>query len=199
MSEPRDVPPEDVEVFPPGTTDEEFRRRYYHERREEPEWLAWKWASRGRGFPWLGVLLVLIGAALLVQYLVPTVAAGTLVLLAIGLAFLVGWLVGGSWFSMVPGVLLVSLAGARLIENLNIYDGPGLTSVALAIGFLVIWLLAYSTNRRWTWSLWAAAIFGLIGLVQLSGELTGLPELRGLWPVLIIGAGILLLLNARRR
>jgi hypothetical protein len=150
------------------------------------------------------VLLVLIGVALLIQYVVPQVGVGTLVLLAIGGAFLAGWLFGGSWFSMVPGVLLVSLAVARLVEDLGIFAGPGVSvpgivSLALALGFLVIWLIAYRSERRWAWPLWGAAVFGLIGFAQASGWILGMRELGAVWPVLIIVVGLLLLLNTRRR
>lgn len=196
MSEPRNVtPPEDSE---------EFRARYYEERREEPEWMAWKWASRGRSFPWLGVLLVLIGIGLLVQFFVPEVRISTLVLAAIGGAFLAGWIFGGSRFSMIPGVLFVALSLALLIEDLGLLlapreSVPGLVSLSLALGFLFIWFIAYRAERRWGWPLWGAAIFGLIAFVQGSGRLLGLPELGAVWPVLLIILGIVLLLNARRR
>jgi hypothetical protein len=197
VNEPRNVTPGQNEG-------DEFRARYQQERAEEPEWMAWRWANRGRAFPWLGVLLVLIGLALLAQYLFPQVSAGTLVLLAIGLAFICGWLFGGSWFSMIPGVLIASLGTAELIEDLALLgpagqDVPGLASTSLAIGFLVIWLLRYASNRRSAWPLWGAALFGLIGLAQLSGRLIGLPALNLLWPVIIIGVGIVVLLSARRR
>ncbi|CAN5822889.1 hypothetical protein BH24CHL6_BH24CHL6_11980 [soil metagenome] len=195
MTEPRNVTPEQSE---------EFRARHQQERAEEPEWMAWKWASRGRGFPWLGVLLVLIGIGLLVQYLVPDVRVSTLVLLAVGGAFLASWLFGGSRFSMVPGVLFVSISLAMLVEDLGIIFGPGVpvpgaVSLGLAAGFLVIWLIGQRWQRRWTWPLWGAAVFGLIGFVQASGRLLGVPQLGALWPLLIIGLGVLVVLSARRR
>lgn len=197
MSEPRNVTP--------GHEDrEEFRSRYYQERAEEPEWVAWKWARGGRGFPWLGVLLVLLGLGLLVQFVFPIISIGTLLLLAIGVAFLAGWLLGGSWLSMVPGVLITALGLAELVEDLALLGPPGedvagLASSALALGFLLIWLLGYLRGRRSTWPLWGAALFGLIGVAQLSGRLVGIPELGALWPVLVIAVGVLLILNARRR
>lgn len=173
-------------------------------RSDQGEWTGWTWEGRGRSFPWLGVLLVLIGVALLIQYAVPAVGVGTLVLLAIGLAFLVGWIVGGSRFSIVPGILFLALGIAELIEDLAFLgppgeDVPGLASSALALGFLLIWLVGYATNRRSSWPLWGAAIFGLIGVAQLSGRLVNIPALGALWPVLIIVAGIVLLLAARNR
>lgn len=193
MSEPRNVTPGSE----PGQ--DQFHRRFYNERSEGPEWIGWSWASRGRGFPWLGVLLVLVGIGLLVQYVFPTIGAGTLVLLAISLAFLAGWLFGGSWISMVPGLLILALAVARLIDELNVYAGPGTTSLCLAVAFLLIWLISSARGRQRTWPLWGVAIFGLIGLVQVSGRIAGMPELGALWPAVIIVIGVLVLLSSRRR
>jgi hypothetical protein len=198
VSEPRNVTPGHDQG------EDEFRSRFYTERAEEPEWMAWKWARGGRGFPWLGILLVLLGAGLLLQFVLPQVAVGTLLLLAIGLAFVAGWLIGGSWLSMLPGVLITSLGLAELVEDLALLgpagqDVPGLGSTALALGFVVIWLIGISAGRRSNWPLWGAALFGLIGVAQLSGRLVGIPELGLLWPVVIIVIGALLIFSARRR
>jgi hypothetical protein len=195
VSEPRNVTP----GADTRTTDEQFRRRYFSEREEGPEWQAWTWASQGRGFPWLGVLLVLVGLGLLIQFIFPGVSVGTLVLLAVGLAFLAGWIFGGSWFSMIPGVLIVSLSGGRLLQELGILTGPGITSLALAAGLLIIWAVARARGRNYALALWAAALFGLIGFIQVSGRLVGIPELGAFWPVVIIVIGLILLYNARRR
>ena len=165
----------------------------------QPEWTGWTWARRGWNFPWLGVLLVLVGVGLLVQYLVPGVGAGTLILLAIGLAFFAAWLIGRSWIAMVPGLLILALAAARLIDDLGIYTGPGTTALCLAGAFGLIWLIGYSRGQRGSWSLWGLAVFGLIGLVQASERIVGLPELGALWPIVVIVLGVLLLVAARRR
>lgn len=164
-----------------------------------PEWFGWSWSGGGgRNFPWLGVLLVLVGAALLIQYFVPNVSIGTLILLAIGVAFTAGWLFGRSFFALILGLLVLAVAVARLIDELGIYRGPGTTSVCVAAALLLIWLIGYSRGRRSTWPLWGAAIFGLIGGVQVAARLTPVPDLGAIWPALIIALGILLLLNARR-
>lgn len=166
---------------------------------------AWSWdgRGRGRGIPWLGVLLVLVGIALLVQYFVPGLSAGTLVLLAIAVAFLAGWLIGGASVAMVPALLVLALGVAELVEDLALLgpqgeDVPGLASSALAIALVAIWLINAARGRKSMWPLWGAAIFGLIGVAQLSGRLIGIPSLSGLWPVLIIIVGVVVLLNARR-
>lgn len=166
---------------------------------EDPEWGGWWMARRGWNFPWLGVLLVLVGVGLLIQYFVPTVTSGTLVLAAIGLAFLAAWAVGGSRWAVVPGALMLALATSGLVRDLGVYNGPGVTALALAAAFGLIWLIGYSRGVRSVWPLWGLAIFGLIGAVQVSGRITAIPELGALWPVVIIIVGVLLLLSARRR
>ena len=169
---------------------------------DHTDWNGPTWTGRGRNFPWLGLLLVLVGAALLVQAALPAnihISAGTVLLFALGGALIGGWLFGGSWFAAVPGLLLFALAFAGLIRELNIYTGPGTTALSLAVAFLVIWAIGRARGRRSMWSLWAAGILGLIGIVQISGQLTSIPELSVVWPVVIIVVGILLVVSARRR
>jgi len=59
MSEPRNVTPDDARP-------DDFHRNYYNERAQGPEWAAWSWGRRGWNFPWLGILLVLVGVGLLI-------------------------------------------------------------------------------------------------------------------------------------
>lgn len=196
---------EPINVTPGGPpSEDEFHRRYYAERDQGPEWKSWDWAAKGRGFPWLGVLLVLIGVALLIQYFVPAISVTTLVLLAVALAFLAAWVLGGSSLAMVPGLLVLGIGLAELLEDMAVFgpagqDVPGLWSAAIALAFVAIWGLGWANKRQSSWPLWAAAIFGLIAAVQMSGRIFALPALGALWPVLIIGIGIFLLLGARQR
>jgi hypothetical protein len=194
MTEPRDVTPEDERM---QMAQEETERR-----QEQSEWAQPAWTtSRGRSFPWLGILLVLVGVALLVQAAVPpnTLSTGTVLLLAIGIALVAGWVFGGSWFAAIPGLLLIALGAAGLIRELHIYDGTGLTALSLAVAFLVIWLIGLWRDRRSRWPLVAAAILGLIGAIQVLGQLRNIPELGVVWPVVIIVVGIVLLIVSRRR
>lgn len=191
MNEPRNVTPDDARP-------DDFHRNYYNERDQGPEWGAWWTARRGWNFPWLGVLLVLVGAGLLIQYFFPAVSVGTLILAAIGLSFLAAWIFGGSRWAFVPGALITALAAAGVVRELNVYTGPGATALALAAAFLLIWLIDYARGVRSTWPLWGFAIFGLIGFVQISGRIAAIPELGALWPVVIIVVGLVLLLASRR-
>lgn len=169
-----------------------------HDSATPPEWLAWAWASdRNRSFPWLGLLLVMVGVVLLINYFLPTVSIGTLILLALALVFFSGWIFGGSRFILVPGLIVLALAVARLIDELNIYTGPGTTPLCLAAAFGVMWLIFVARGRRATWPLWGVAIFGLIGLVEVSSHLASIPDYGGLWPALIIVIGLILVVNSR--
>lgn len=201
MTEPRNVTPEEAWVGepPPPSTEPPPAPA---STQPQPEWWSGSWEGRPRGFPLLGVLLVLIGVGLLVQFAFPAVSVGTLILLAIGVAFVAAWLIGRSWFAMVPGFLLLSLGAAELLEDLGVFrpagqDVPGLAATALAIGFLLIWIVSRLGRRKWNWPLWAAAVFGLIGVAQLSA-FVALPQFGAVVPLLIIVLGVLVLFNWRR-
>jgi len=193
------------EPEPRNVTPEDERQQQAHEdverRADESDWTGQTWTNRGRNFPWLGILLVLVGLALLIQAALPpnTITAGTVLLLAIGVAMIAGWLFGGSWFAAIPGLLLLALGVARLISELNIYSGPGITALSLAGAFVLIWAIGLARERRSRWPLVAAIILGLVGLIQVFGQLSNIPELGVVWPVVIIVVGVLLLISARRR
>ena len=121
MTEPRNVTPNDAQP-------DDFHRNYYNERAQGPEWAAWSWGRRGWNFPWLGILLVLVGVGLLIQYFVPGVGAATLVLTAIGLSFLAAWLFGerlmpivmlGGGLILVAVILLTRAELGKRTENSN--------------------------------------------------------------------------------
>ena len=79
------------------------------------------------------------------------VSAGTVLLFAIGVAMIIGWLFGGSWFAAVPGLLLLALGVSRLVFELNVYQGPGLTALSLAVAFVLIWLIGLARKKRSRW------------------------------------------------
>ena len=113
-----------------------------------PEWTGWSWAqNRERTFPWLGLLLVMVGAGLLIQYFVPGISAARSSSPRISIAFFAG-LFGGPDALLIPGLLIGALVVARLIDELNIYTGPGTTALAVAAAFLIIWLLGAAAAER---------------------------------------------------
>ena len=198
MDAPRNVTPPDEQAelnmdsssttVPPG------------QRGSAQDWSGAAWTTgRGRSFPWLGFLLVLVGVALLIQALLPTsVTTGTVLLIAIGVALIAGWLFSGSWLAVIPGLLLLALGIANIIRELNIYTGPGITAFSLAVAFVLIWAIGLARDRPSRWPLVFAGLLGLIGLVQVVGQLSAVPELGFVWPIVIIVVGVVLLINARR-
>jgi hypothetical protein len=199
MNEPKNVTPAEERQ---GISAEESGFWSESGRADEGAYWTGTWTSSGRSFPWLGVLLVLIGVALLVAYAFPGVSSSTLVLLAIALAFLAGWIFGRSYVAMIFGFLTLALGVAELIEDMGLIGGPaqdvpGLWSASLAFAFLAIWLVGWATRRRSTWPLWGAAIFGVLGVIELSGRLSGLPIMGALWALIIIAVGVFLVWRAR--
>lgn len=199
MNEPRNVTPEEERerLAQAGAEMPDDTTRHTDAARE---WNGWADERRGgRNFPWLGILLVLVGVALLIPAAFPdSVSSGTVLLFAIGIALVAGWVVSRSWLAAVAGLLLLALGTAGLVRDLDIYTGPGTTALSLAAAFLVIWLISL-TRGRTRWPLVAAAILGIIGLIQISGQLANIPELSVIWPIVIIGVGLLLLVSSRRQ
>ena len=71
-----------------------------------------------------------------------TVTTGTVLLLAIGVALVAGWLFGGSWFAAIPGLLLLALGVARADPRAaTSTTGPVSTALSLAAAFVVIWVI----------------------------------------------------------
>jgi hypothetical protein len=165
-------------------------------RPEWPEWSEWSWSPRRR-VPWLGIVLVLFGLALLVEQLTP-LSASTLMLGAVAIAFAASWLVGGSRWAMAPALVFGALAIPQALTDLGYLVGPGWGSISIALAFLLIWLIGSRRGRRRGWAFWLAVIFGLFGMTQVSRELAWLPPLDAFWPVVFIVLGVAVIVGARR-
>lgn len=163
-----------------------------------PEWSAWTWTSGGRrGVSWLGVLLVLLGVALLIQQVNPAISFTSLFLLALGLAFGAAWIFGGLRGATVPALVLLALALARLVTELGYVTGDGWTPLFLGVALLIAWLAGLIQHARREWALWLGLILGVYGLAQVWSVIPGLPDLSLLWPVALIVLGLVLLLRRR--
>ena len=161
--------------------------------------LPWPWAP-GRPFPWLGVVLVLLGVGLLIRQLAPSISVLGLVLLAVGLAFAAAWLLARNRWAIVPALLLLALAAARLLGDLGLLRGEGWTALLLGAALLAIWLLGRRPRGGRDWALWLGVILVLVGLTQVSDQLPGVPDLSPVWPVVLVAAGaVLIAASARRR
>ena len=155
-----------------------------------------RWTSRQR-IPWLGIFLVLLGVGLFIQQLRPEISFGSLLLLALGLAFGAAWLLGRARWAAVPALVLLALAGARLGIELRVLGGDGWTPLLLGVALLLAWGVGRLQGARRDWALWIGLLLLLVGLAQVSDQLPDLFDVGPLWALLIVAAGILLILGRR--
>ncbi len=141
--------------------------------------------------------MVLLGVALLIQQLRPGISLTSLVLLALGIGFGAAWVVARVRGAFIPAAVLVALAAARLGGELGYLTGPGWTALFLGVAFGLIWAVGRLQGVRRDWSVWVGGILAVVGLVQVSGRVAGLPDLGLLWTMVIIVVGGVLLLRAR--
>lgn len=167
-----------------------------------PDWGVWSWAGGRRagqpGVSWLGILLVLLGAALFINQVNHAIDVGSLVLLALGMAFGAAWLVGGWRGATVPALVLIALGITGLASGLGYLTGSGWSSLALGIAFLIAWAVGPLQKRQRSWAMWVGLILGVYGFARVSPQLMpDLPDMPWLWPLVLVGIGVALLMRRR--
>lgn len=160
-----------------------------------PEWQAWSWTSGRRGFSWIGILLVVLGAALLIQQLVPGVSFTSLLLLALAAAFAAAWLFGGWKGATLPTLALGAWGASRLLTELDLVEGEGWTPLLVGAALIAAWALGSVQGVRREWALWVGLALGVFGAAGLTDVLPGGWDL--LWPLLLVGLGVLLIVRRR--
>lgn len=149
-------------------------------------------AGRRQGLPWIGVFLLVFGALLLLERLVPEFrAAGSAFLLALGLVFLVRWALERSTGALYAGALITGLAAPGVLAALGIAGGPGIGTICLGIAFLFI--AVARRRRRLGWQAWLGAVLVVMGLANVVVPQVG-PLLL---PTLLVVFGLVLVLGAR--
>ena len=159
---------------------------------------GWEWGreeDRRPRLPWIGVFLVVYGALLLLDRLVPQyLTAGNLLVLAAGLAFLILWLIRRGTFPLYAGAFLTASAIPGLVKSLNVVVGSGLGTLCYGIAFLFIALVRVSRGGGIGWQ----AVIGVL-LVALGGSELALPDAASLvLPILLVAFGVVLLTRGRR-
>ncbi len=148
-----------------------------------------------------GVVLVAIGGLLLLGRWVPD--AGEYVVLAIGLVLLVVFFATGEYGFLVPGGIISGIgAGIPLATAYEGQLGGGLFLIAMAVGFLLIWILGllFRVREHHWWPLVPGLILGTLGASLTAGERgRGIAAaLAAGWPSLLVVAGVLMLIGAFR-
>ena len=148
-----------------------------------------------------GLVLIAIGGLLLLGRWVPD--AGEYVVLAIGLVLLVVFFATGEYGFLVPGGIISGIgAGIPLATAYEGQLGGGLFLVAMAVGFLLIWILGllFRVREHHWWPLVPGLILGTLGASLTAGERgQGIAEaIAAAWPAVLVVAGALMLFGAFR-
>ena len=159
---------------------------------------TWEWGpddTRRPGLPWIGIFLLVFGGLLLVGQVYPEFkSAGSAVVLAIGLAFLIKWAIDRGTGSLYAGAIITALATPGLLIAAGIV-ADGLTTFCLGIAFLFIAAVRAFSGGGWGWQLWFGSLLALIGGINISS-----PSFGGyVGPVVLIVLGGILLLRATAR
>jgi hypothetical protein len=162
---------------------------------------SWEWRDvsdrRGPGrLPWFGIFLVVFGGLLLLQQLFPSIAAaGSILFLAVGVAFLVSGAVNRGMGSLYLGAIITALAAPDLLAAAHIVEGPGVGTLCLGIAFLFIALVRFLSNGGWGWQVGLGIILVAIGASSLA--VPGLGEI--IWPLLLVLLGVVVLTRSMGR
>lgn len=164
---------------------------------------------RDRGALIAGTVVIVIGLIFLLAQFIPDV--GRWVVLLIGLIFLGGFVVRRDYGLLVAGCIISGVGAGVVLEG--ILDDQWSGSVMLfsiAAGFVAIWVISAllrqgggewargvdrGVGRALWWPLIPGGILALIGVVVLAEEGFDSDVLRW-WPLLLIGAGVIILASA---
>jgi len=145
-----------------------------------------------------GVVLIIIGAALLVAQFSPDL--GRYVVLVIGLGLLALFVINRAYGALVGGSIVTGVGVGIVLASTYTGDQAGAAMLlSIGAGFLLIWILSYALGmkERHFWPLVPAAILGSIGAALLIGEQA--IDWIAYWPVVLIALGAMLVLVAYLR
>jgi hypothetical protein len=145
-----------------------------------------------------GIVLIIIGAALLVAQFSPDL--GRYVVLVIGLGLLALFVVNRAYGALVGGSIVSGVGvGIVLATTLSGDESAAAMLLSIGAGFLLIWLLSYALGlkERHFWPLVPAVILGSIGAALVIGGQA--VDWISYWPIALIVLGVVLVLVAYLR
>lgn len=145
-----------------------------------------------------GAVLITIGAALLLGQVVGE--TGQFVLLGIGLVLLVLFAVSRNPGTLIGGGIVTGLGAGVLVAANAAGDVAGAAVLfGLGFGFVGVWLVGTLLRMKETsfWPLIPGGILVGVGGVVLAGSEEA-QNLELLWPVMLIGLGVIVLIGALR-
>ncbi len=143
-----------------------------------------------------GFVLVDVGILTLLEELAPEFAdtfGGTFLFVGLALSFFAVYAVSPSnWWAIIPGGVMLTLAGVTLLEPLVENNGSGIGGgffLGLGLTFLLVYLLPAPGGRN-TWAIFPAGALFLMGILLLiSAE----EVINYIWPTVIILLGVALI------
>ena len=121
-------------------------------------------------------------------------SAGSLVVLAVGLAFLIKWAIDRGTASLYAGAIITALAAPGVLNAAGV-DLDGLGTFCFGVAFLFIALVRFATGGGWGWQLWFGGLLAILGGVNMTSAAAG-----GLIvPVALIVLGVVLLTRGPSR
>jgi hypothetical protein len=156
-----------------------------------PRVYTWEWGpDQGRrpGLPWIGIFLLVFGGLLLLQQLYPDAQSiGSVLVLAIGIAFLIRWALTRGTGSLHAGAIITALAVPGALTNAGLAR-EGLGTLCLGVAFLFIALVRATSGGGVGWQAWFGGLLAIIGGVNLVQPQVG--EL--IVPIALVALGVLL-------
>lgn len=140
-----------------------------------------------------GAILILIGVAALAHQLIGGFG-DSLILFAIGGAFLAGYFTRRNYGLLIPGCILLGIALGSVGEE-TVFTVGDFGAIGLGMGFLAIYLidLAYSGETHW-WPLIPGGVLVASGIAQASEALQTLLSVG--WPLILVLVGLVILAGA---
>jgi hypothetical protein len=159
---------------------------------------TWEWgpdSARRPGLPWIGIFLLIFGGLLLIQQVSPAFKdVGSVVVLAIGLAFLVQWAITRATGSLYAGALITALAAPGVLNALGV-NVDGLSTFSFGVAFLFIALVRAASGGGWGWQAWFGGLLAIVGFANITNFAGG----AYLVPLLLIAVGAVLLIRGMVR
>ena len=158
---------------------------------------TWEWGpdqARRPGMPWIGIFLLVFGGLLVLQQLYPQAqSVGSVLVLAIGLAFLIRWAMTRGTGSLYAGAIITALAVPGALTNAGL-GREGLGTLALGVAFLFIAAVRAMSGGGVGWQAWFGGLLAVIGGVSVIQ-----PQVGGLLvPVALVVLGVLLVFGGLR-
>jgi hypothetical protein len=162
---------------------------------------GWEWGrgerqpgERRPGLPWIGIFLVVFGALLILDKVLPDRTLGNTFLLAAGIASLVGWAIRRrSTFLLYAGAFLTAAAIPGTLRGLGYAVGSGWGTIAFGVAFLFVALVGSARGGGIGWQL----VLGLV-LVAMGASEAAIPGFSAyVVPVLLVVVGVSLLVRPR--